>query len=320
MRSTFFGLEIGRRALQSQQRALDVTGHNIANANTAGYTRQEAVLVASDPYPALSLNRLLGSGQIGTGVEISEIRRLRDGFLDLQVRHESKALGYWEARRDALQNIEVIFTEPSDNGLQAVFEKFWESLQDLSSTPESLAARSVVRQMGIALAETFNHMDRQLSDLQKTLDSTVEVKVNEVNSIARQIADLNEQILKIEVTGSRANDLRDKRDLLMDQLAKLVSIRVSEDERGLAQINIGGRPLVQGVNFSGLVVRDDGINDGFKGIYWESDMQPVEIDGGTIRGLIEMRGYVEGAEKKRADQGDEEKPRQPGCCSCREFQ
>ncbi len=289
MRSTFFGLEIGRRGLQAQQRALDVTGHNVANANTPGFTRQEAVLTTTTPFPVPALNRPWGAAQVGTGVEISEIRRLRDQFLDLQVRHENKTLGYWEARRDALRKVEVILNEPSDSGLRAVFEQFWQALEELSKNPESLAARSVVRQRGMALAETFNHMDRQLRELQEDLNSAVEVKVKEINSLGSQIAALNQQILKIEVTGARANDLRDKRDVLLDQLAKLVNFQAHEDNRGLVNINIGGRPLVQGEEFYGLKTESDPNNDGFLKVLWEADGQPVQIEAGTLRGLIEMR-------------------------------
>jgi flagellar hook-associated protein 1 FlgK len=298
LRSTFFGLEIGRRGLQAQQRALDVTGHNVTNANTPGFTRQEAVLVTTTPFPVPSLNRPWGAGQVGTGVEIAEIRRLRDAFLDLQVRHENRALGYWEARRDALQKVEVIFNEPSDSGLRTVFEQFWQALEDLSKNPESSAARSVVRQRGIALAETFNHMDRQLRELQEDLDGALKVKVSEINSLGRQIADLNQQILKIEVTGARANDLRDKRDVLLDQMAKLINFQAHEDEKGLVNINIGGRPLVQGEQFYGFKTREDPANEGLTVVCWETDGEPVQIEAGVMRGLIEMRGYVENGEQK----------------------
>ncbi|HAA89837.1 MAG TPA: flagellar hook-associated protein FlgK, partial [Peptococcaceae bacterium] len=257
MRSTFFGIELAKRGLQAQQRALDVTGHNVANANTPGFTRQEAVLATETPYPVPGLNMPWGAKQIGTGVEVAEIRRLRDSFIDLQVRHENKALGYWEARENALEKIEVILNEPSDSGLRSVLEAFWQSLEELSKNPESLAVRSVVRQRGLALTETFNHLDCQLRELQDDLDNSVRVKVNEVNSLGRQIADLNQQILKIEVTGARANDLRDRRDVLLDQLARIINIQAYEDDKGLAQVIIGGRPLVQGVHFYGLVARED---------------------------------------------------------------
>ncbi len=298
MRSTFFGIELAKRALQAQQRALDVTGHNVANANTPGFTRQEAILVTETPYPAPGLHLPWGAKQVGTGVDVAEIRRLRDSFIDLQVRHEAKALGYWEARQNTLEKIEVILNEPSDSGLRSVLEAFWQSLEELSKNPESLAVRSVVRQRGLALVETFNHLDRQLKELQDDLDNSVRVKVNEINSLGRQIADLNQQILKIEVTGARANDLRDRRDVLLDQLARIINIQAYEDDKGLVQVIIGGRPLVQGVHFYGLVTREDPASEaGYAGVYWETDGEPVQVEGGTLRGLMEMRGYTVGSEE-----------------------
>ncbi|HHW39809.1 MAG TPA: flagellar hook-associated protein FlgK [Syntrophomonadaceae bacterium] len=295
MTSTFFGLEIARRGLQAQQRALDVTGHNVSNANTPGYTRQEAVMATTPPYPVPGLSVPAGAGQVGSGVEISEIRRLRDGFLDLQYRGENNALGYWEARWDAIQKVETILNEPSDSGLSKVFEQFWQSLEDLSKNPESPAARSTVLERGKALAETFNYLDRQLQALQKDLDRTIQVKVDEVNSFARQIADLNRQIQKIEVAGQRANDLRDKRDLLLDQLSKDINIQVREDANGMVQVGIGGRLLVEGDRVDELIAKDSN-GDGFSEVLWEADPKDgVQVTGGTIRGLIDMRGYLDEA-------------------------
>lgn len=298
MRSTFFGLNIGRRSMQTQQRALDVTSQNIANANTPGFTRQDAVLATTTPYPVPSLNRPWGAGQIGTGVEIAEIRRLRDGFLDLQFRNESKTLGYWEAHQDAIQKIEVIINEPSDSGLRTVFELFWQSLQGLSKDGESLPARSLVYERAGTLTETFNHLDRKLLELQEDLDSALKIKVDEVNSIGKQIADLNQQILKVEVAGQRANDLRDKRDILLDQVSKIINVQIHEGDLGVVQVGIGGRFLVQGAEFNPLVAVGNQANDTFSDVCWKADGKQVEITDGAMRGLVEMRGYLEAGQKE----------------------
>lgn len=288
MSSIFFGLEIGRRGLQAQQRALDVTAHNVANANTPGYTRQEAVMAAADPIPVPSLHMPSGAGQLGTGVEITAIRRLRDAFIDLQIRNESRSLGYWEARQENLNKIEGIFNEPSDSGLQSVFELFWQSLEELSKNPESLAARSLVLERAQTLTETFNHLDSRLQELQQDLNATVKIKVDEINSLGRQIADLNQQILKIEVMGARANDLRDRRDLLVDQLAKIVPVQVQEDGRGVLTVTLGGCPLVQGAQLNRLAVVDNA--SGLYDVVWETPKgREVAVDGGYLGGLLEMR-------------------------------
>lgn len=293
MRTTFFGLEIARSALQTQQRALDVTGHNIANANTDGYTRQEAVIGAKNPYTVPGMNRPASPGQVGTGVQVEEIRRLRDGFIDIQVRTENKSLGYWEAKRDALQKVEVILSEPSDSGLRTVLDQFWEGWQELSKNPESLAVRSVVRQRGIAVAETFNHLDQLYRELQRDLNDNIKVKVQDINSIVKQIADINMQILPVEALGDKANDLRDKRDLLLDKLSKIVDIGVSENSLGQVNVTIGGRALVSGKTASSLLARPNAANNGYVDVVWANDKQAASITAGEIRGLLEARGYTD---------------------------
>lgn len=302
MSSTFFGLEIGRRGLQTQQCALEVTGHNIANANTPGFTRQEAVMSTTTPFPVPSLSHPAGVGQMGTGVDVNEIRRLRDNFLDFQMRNESISLGYWEAQRDVLMKIEGIVNEPSDSGLHQVMENFWIALEELSKNPESLAARSLVVERGQSMTETFNHLDTQLNELINDLNSTLKIRVNEVNSLGRQIADLNQQILKVEVTGAKANDLRDKRDYLVDQLAKNIDIRISEDERGSLTITTSGRALVQGEKVNELVVDSvaGDIDQLYPEIYWADDppenRHPLTVTGGIICGIMDVRGYWDGVE------------------------
>ncbi len=293
MSSTFFGLEIGRSALLSHQKALDVTGHNIANANTAGFSRQEAVLTATTPFTVPGYNRPIGPGQVGTGVQVAEIRRLRDNFLDVQIRTENKNLGLWEAKRDVLQKVEVILNEPSDASLRNVLDQFWQSWQELSKTPESLSVRSVVRQRGLMVAETFNHIDLQYRELQRDLNDNIKVTVQDVNSIASQIAQLNEQILPIEAQGDKANDLRDQRDLLVDKLSKIVNISVNENQLGQVTVGIGGRSLVMGNKVVALKAQENAANHGYVDVVWAEDNQLTTFSAGELQGLLEARGYTD---------------------------
>jgi len=289
MRSTFFGLEIGRKALQTQQRALDVTGHNIANANTPGFSRQQAVMATTNPFALPSFNRPIGAGQIGTGVMVQEIRRLRDDFIDLQVRQEVNRTGEWEAKQNALQKLEVILNEPSDSGLRTVLDQFWEAWQELSKKPELEAVRSLVRQRGIAVAETFNHLDSQLTDLAEDLDASIRIKVDEINNIASQIATLNDQIVRVEVQGDHANDLRDKRDLLVDELSKIVQVTVKEDQYGSLTVSIGGRALVSGSKNFEITAVNNALNFGYADIQWLADGSSVLIKSGSMKGMLDTR-------------------------------
>lgn len=290
MISTFLGIETALRALMAQRKAMETAGHNIANANTPGFSRQKVELASSrDPYTVPSLCRPELPGQLGTGVDIVGIERVRDQFLDLQVRNNSSKLGYWEVRRDSLQKVEVIFNEPGDNGLDSVMTAFWNAWQELSKNPESLAVRSEVRQRGITLAETVNHLYSQLQQLQEDLNYNVEVMVEEVNTIAQQLADLNQQIIHSVAVGDNPNDLRDRRDLLLDKLAKIVDITVTEQTDGTVDVAVGGRYLVQGATVDSFQAVPDPLNNNFYAIEWASDGTPVAFTSGTLAGAIWAR-------------------------------
>lgn len=227
MRSTFSGLELARRALESQQTALDITGHNIANANTAGYTRQIANLQQTVPSSIPSLGHNLS---IGTGVTVASIERARDLFVDRQFRWETSKQQYWEGRQDALVKIEGLLNEPSDNSLHDDLDKFWAAWSDLSKNPENLGARSVVLERAASVADALHHIDQQITEMQKGLDSNVRVQIHQINVYAKQIQDINTQIKRAEVAGDNPNDLKDKRDAIVDELSKIVNVRVVESK------------------------------------------------------------------------------------------
>lgn len=290
MISSFLGIQTALRALMAQRKATETAGHNIANANTPGYSRQRVELQASDtPYTVPSLGRLEVPGQLGTGVDIVAIERVRDEFLDLQVRNEQGNLGNWEVRRDSLQKVEVILGEPTDNGLNNAMVEFWNAWQELSKTPESLAVRSEVRQRAITLAETIRHINGQLEQLQDDLNFNVGVTVNEINTIASQLADLNQQIARSVSVGDNPNDLRDRRDLLLDELAKMVDITVTKQPDGMIDVAIGGRSLVQGTTVDAFQAVPDPLNNNFYQVQWSSDGTPVTMTSGSLSGMIWAR-------------------------------
>jgi len=288
MRTTFFGFEIARRALQAHQQALEVTGHNIANANTDGYTRQQAVLGATEPFPMPAYNRPLITGQMGTGVRVEMISRMRDAFIDSQIREQNLTLGQWEAKESSLQQVEVIFNEPSEGGLGNLFSQFWGAWQDLSKYPESLVTRATVREEGVTLANAINHCWSQLEQIRSDLNESVKIKVEEINNIAEQIKDLNQLIVKIEISGDQANDLRDKRDLLLDQLSKIIEFSATETPQGTL-IYIHGKPLVRETDIVELTTAENPLNDGLVDVVWSDDLTSVEIANGELKGLLDSR-------------------------------
>jgi len=290
MRSTFSGLYTGYSGLAAQQRALDITGHNVANANTQGYTRQDVIMQATRALKTVE-------GYVGTGVKITELRRVKDQFIDIQMRTESKALGEWEVKSDILNKLEVIFNEPSETSVRSVLDQFWESWQTLAKNPEGVAARTTVMQRDVSLANTFNHLDAQLSDLQADINKSLETKTSEINSIACQIRDINGQIIKAEASGKKANDLRDRRELLVEGLSKIVNIDVVEDELGAVNVTIGGRFLVSRTNISQMRFVDNTVDPTKAKLEWydpntDISQGKVNANGGVIKGYLDMRDEV----------------------------
>ncbi|MCZ8531837.1 flagellar hook-associated protein FlgK [Psychrobacillus psychrodurans] len=232
MGSTFMGLETSKRGLYTQQSALYTTGHNISNANTLGYSRQRVNMEATLGYPGTGLNAPKIPGHLGTGVQTHSVQRIRDQFIDRQYRQETTKLGYWESRSDAISQMEDIMAEPSEFGLNTSLDQFWKSLQDLSTNPENAAARKVVVQRGIGVAESFNNIHKQLSDIQGNLKNEILTSTDDVNSILKQIASINEQIQAIEPNGYMPNDLYDARDNLLDELSQYFPIEIEYTKSG----------------------------------------------------------------------------------------
>lgn len=232
MRSSFFGLETAKRAIYAQQYAIYTTGHNIANANTEGYSRQRVNMKTFIPMEPVALGRSTIPGQMGTGVIVRDIVRLRDEFLDRQFRNQHQRLGDWETQLDFLEQIESVINEPSANdpldetGLARAIDGFWEAWNTLAQAPQDAGNRRIVIEAMQSLAEAFNMKHSQLKQLEDDIKDKLQIKYDEANRLLQQIANLNKEIADVERLGDHANDLRDQRDLLVDQLSKIVDIRV----------------------------------------------------------------------------------------------
>jgi flagellar hook-associated protein 1 len=311
MRSTFHGLETARRGMFTQQTALQVTGNNIANANTAGYSRQRVNFTQTESYPAAAMNRPQIPGQMGTGVQAGSIQRVREEFLDTQFRGENSKLGFWNARSEGLAKMEDIMNEPSDNGLAKTLDRFWQSLQDLSVNPEDSGARSVVRQRGVAVAETFNYLSSSLSAIQGDLKTQADLTAKEINTILKDIDKINIQIREVEPHGYLPNKLYDERDLLVDKLSSLVNIEVKHE-------SLPDKPLTQGV-YEIYLLKDDGTRSSLlldtstetinevsvdysgpngeasKVLVGNTPIDITEFSKGKLKGFIESYGYMDGS-------------------------
>jgi flagellar hook-associated protein 1 len=316
MRSTFMGLETARRGMFTQQGALHTTGHNIANASTPGYTRQRVNFTQTEPYPNVGLNKPQLPGQMGTGVQTGSVERVRESFLDVQYRGENNKLGYWEARAESYTKMEEIMNEPSDSGLSQTMDMFWQSLQDLAVNPSNPGARSVVRQRAVAVTETFNYLSNSLNGIRADIKNEISVTEKEINSLAEQINNINNQIADVEPHGLLPNDLYDERDRLIDQLSTLVNIKVDYTKSGgqpspiaegrvnITLINDRGNSLgqlVNGTGFNQLTVSSfNGVDDSVKTV----SLGSTQIDftqfgsSGKLKALIESYGYEEAGSVK----------------------
>lgn len=232
MRSTFMGLETARRGMFTQQSALHTTGHNIANANTPGFSRQRVNFQTTEPYPGVGMNKPNLPGQTGTGVKAGSVQRIRDEFFDTRYRSENNKLGYFSTKSDALTRMEDVMNEPTEEGLSAAMDNFWNSLQTLGTYPNESGARESVLAQANALADTFNYLSNSLESIRSDLKQSISVSVDKINSLATQINNINKQISKVEPHGDLPNDLYDERTRLIDELSELVDIKVTKQPNG----------------------------------------------------------------------------------------
>ncbi len=281
-------------ALQTQQKAIDITAHNIANANTPGYTRQKAQMVTTEPFS------YAGAGQVGTGVIVSDIERIREEFMDYQVRSEKQLMGYWETRKDSLEKIELLFMEPSETGFNSVLGKFFDSWQELSKNPESSPIRTSLVETSITLTNTVNHLNSQLDNLKQDTNEMMRIHVNDINSLADQVAALNQQIVRVTARGDSPNDLMDRRDLLLDQLSEIIDFTVVHQKNGSANVFFRGKELVRESKSYGLMVENVGSEIE---IYWEKDGEPQGDPIAITRDytLVRRRDALEGLDSVRQE-------------------
>lgn len=292
MGSTFGGLEIGRKGLVAHQTALNTTGHNISNADNNGYSRQRVTMEAADPLYEPSLNRASGPGQLGQGGSVSRIERVRDAFYDDQIIDATNRQNYWDASTNYLGQMETIFAEPSDNTLRSLTEKFWASWQDLANYPSDAAHRSVVAERGNGLITRIHDIHDKLGQLRIRANNEIVADVDILNSLAGEVRDLNEKILKLEALGDEPNDLKDKRDAVIEKMSGIANIKVGRGDRDEVFVFIGEQTMVQGSILRKVKAEVDPANEGYAKVVWEHNSKDVILGGGHLSGLLEMRDHA----------------------------
>ena len=329
MASTFFGLDIAYTGVQAANAKLNTTANNIANVDTKGYTRQEATQVASD---ALRISQ--SYGMAGTGVTVTDINQVRNEFYDVKYWQAQTNLGQYDMKMYYMYQIEDYFTDKDTvEGFEPIFSAMFDSLEEVYKQAGTPSTKTQFIGAAGDLCEYFNAQATNLEKLQLGVNEEIKNKVDEINSIAEQIATLNKQINTIEVNHLRANELRDKRNLLIDQLSRIVDVEVREtpiyttpggtEKSGIYTYEVsiaGGQILVQGYEYNTLecVARsaEEKVNqsdaDGLFEIKWSNTMDFNLYGanlGGELKGLIEVRDgnneeYFHGTTKGVKDNGD----------------
>lgn len=280
--------DIARSALVMSQQALAVTGHNVANVSTPGYSRQEAVLTERPPISGQP-------GMIGTGVHATSIRRYVDESVNRQLTVTQQNLGRYTLTRDELFRLQNIFGDGNNQGIAARLNEFFGGLQDVATSPGEVTARSVLLARASQLASSLNHASAELVTARQSLNFQVRQTVGEINDLSAQIAELNGRIVSAEVTGQNANDLRDQREVLVNELAKRVDITTIESGTGgLTVFAARGQVLVEGPYVRQLSAVEDLDNDGMLTVgYSTGGVRPLSIDtlisSGRLRGLLDVR-------------------------------
>lgn len=309
MPNTFFGLNIATSGLYAASVNLNVTANNAANAKTEGYSRQQTTQVAKN-----ALRVYQEYGMIGAGVKVTSIDRVRDSFYDQKYAANQTKLGEAAAKTYHMQQIENHLNEFEVDGFTKEYTNFFDSIEEVQKYPSSIPARTAFLNYGQSLMDFFQQVKTNLMLQQEDVNAEINDNVDKINTLATDIASLNKQINVVELTGATANELRDQRDLLIDQLSEICEIQTSEKvyENGKTEyvVKLGSNTLVDNYDSFQLKVesRDDKVDEddavGLYDIEWSygEEFNPVKAGlGGTLSGLLQMRDGNNGTKNENSD-------------------
>lgn len=296
------GLFIGTTGLKTAQTALNTTAHNLSNINTSGYTRQQ-VTFSDTQYVRVNTSDKVSSPDYGLGVAVSEVRRIRDQFIDQAYRNENSRLGFYESQYKAIEEIADQFGEMQGVTYESYLINLYNSVNELAKNPTSTVARSSLIQNATAFIEKSENVYKGLKDYQTTLNTQVKNMVDSINKLGDKIYTLNKKISKIESTGIEdANDLRDERDAAIDELSKYIDITYYENDSKEVIISAEGIPFV---TMGELAKMDTRVVEGTNLVIptwpgYERDVYDLsteasnvdETDKGELKGLLIARGNM----------------------------
>ena len=288
----FSALSSAKLGLLAQQLAIEVTGQNIANVETEGYSRQDVTFEANTPRHAIKYGSM---HQIGTGVRVAGIERAHDQFLFEQIMDEGDLTGSTEVKKDIFEQLEILFNEGSGRSLNDALSSFFASVHDLATNARGLPERADLVSKAENLASTFNQTGKQLYTIQRNIDATIATEVTEINLLTTQIGKLNENIHASEPASQyKANDLRDNRDRLVKELSKKIDIQLIEESDSQISLTLkDGTALVLKDQVFDLSTSINGNNESFYDVYIDTGSTTKDITstitGGELRGYLDMR-------------------------------
>ena len=289
MSGSFGGIEIGKRSLMAHSLQIQTAGHNISNADTEGYTRQRVNVKSFEPLYRPDLERAERPGQIGQGTDVESVKRLRDELLDTRIVAQTNVQSYWETREKYYTMIEQIYNEPEEISVRGNMDKFWESWQELSIYPDQDAARQAVVSRADSLTNAIQQRNKSLMAIGNQINEDINATVKQVNDYARQIAELNNEIVRSKAMGDDPNDLMDRRDLLVEKLGKLINVTVSRKDPDEFMVHTDGQIIVQGSIARQIETQTDIEHFGYSKLKWSDTQYDAYFSGGSLGALVELR-------------------------------
>lgn len=288
MNSTFSGVEISKRGLFAQTQSLNTVGHNIANISTEGYSKQRVELASTYALYAPGV-RAETPGQVGQGVDIVRIARQRNELLDNNIVAQAHKEGFWQKRTEYMQRLSEIYNEVGDSSIRNMLDRYWSAWEEVSTFPEQVASRITLIERADTLASAIKDRYGQVAQLRQMLDDEVVETVNVVNRYATDIAELNNKIKQSEALGDDPNDMRDKRDLLVDKLSKLINVTVERRDPDEFMLYTNGKVLIQGDVARAFEAYRDADNVKTHTVVWADTRDLIDTSGGELSAAIRAR-------------------------------
>ena len=289
MANSFAGIEIGKRSLMAHSTQIQTAGHNISNADTEGYSRQRVIVKSFEPIYRPDLERAMVPGQIGQGCDVESINRIKDELLESRIVEQKNVESYWETRDKYYSMIESVYNEPNDVSVRTNMDKFWQGWQELSTYPESDAARLAVVVRGQTLTNSIQQQYKSLRGIGDQINGDIEAVVKQVNDLSRQIASVNGEIVRSKGLGDNPNDLMDRRDLLVEKLSSLINVTVTQKDPDEFMVHTDGQIIVQGSLARQIETVGQLDNNVYGKLMWSDTKLDAEFHGGTLGALVELR-------------------------------